>query len=148
MKILIMLLGVLLSPIAFSGEFCERQPEIDPEFPVGLVGDYEVIGKAPGSDETYSGTVTIAIEDGASSYRLTRTVKGEKIFGEAWIGLCAGQDKVPVLMFEYSDVSPVIRGMCYTRWNLDNYHLISCYVRAASEAWHNNGYEAMFPVMQ
>jgi len=148
MRILVMLLGVFLSPVAFSGEFCERQPEIDPEFPVGLVGDYEVIGKIPGSDETYSGTVTIAIEDGASSYRLTKTVNGNEFFGEAWISLCAGQDKVPVLMFEYSDASPATRGMCYTRWNLDNYHLISCYVRAASEAGNKNGYEAMFPVMQ
>lgn len=145
MKIVPIILILFFTKLAVADEYCKRPEKIDPEFPAGLVGNYEIIGRWPDSDTTYSGH--LEIKDGGTSYSLKRTVGGNTIKGEAWIEFCS-PDKFMVFKFKYTNAPKAFAGTCYFRGNSDNYYLISCYTRLDKTKYKNHGLEAMFQLQE
>jgi hypothetical protein len=135
---LVAVITVLLSPVlAGAASFCERLP-LDPEFPAGLVGSYDLVGKVPGTGRPYAGTLVIATE--RKTYRLIRTTDGTDVRGDAWIESC-GPDKITVLAGSY-DTTPKLEIRCSLGGDGDNYFRVSCRTREAGGDWQ--GLEAWF----
>ena len=129
---------MLLCPvIAGAANFCERLP-FDPQFPAGVVGTYDVVGKVPGTSKAYAGTLVIATD--STTYRLTRTSEGTDARGDAWIESC-GPDKITVLAASY-DTTPKLEMRCSLAGDGDNYFRVSCRTREPGGEWQ--GLEAWF----
>lgn len=123
-------MAVFVFPLcASAADFCKRLP-VDPEFPAGLGGSYELIGKDPLSGKGYTGTIVVGY--GKNAYPLTRTINGSKVSGEAWIERC-GPDKIMVLNARY-DTKPAIKLACSPGTDGDNYYRITCKTRQAGSA--------------
>jgi hypothetical protein len=127
---------------ARSGGLCERPPTFDPDRLSGLLGEYELIGRAPGSAEAYLGR--LRIDSGDQAYALRRTLDGERAEGSAWVEYCAA-DRYPVLMLSLDTPRGPLLGRCFFRTNGDNYYLLSCYTRYP-DGGDAEGLEAMFQV--
>ncbi len=135
----------LLSAMVFAGHafaanaagFCERMP-MDPEFPAGLNGNYEIVGRDARTGHAYTGTLTLVY--GSKTYTLTRTVQGRTVHGEAWMESC-GVDRIRTLIARY-DTEPVIRMACSLGTDGGNYYRVSCRTiqrsneRLGLEAWY------------
>ncbi|HEY6772369.1 MAG TPA: hypothetical protein VI140_00210, partial [Oxalicibacterium sp.] len=91
MKQLLLLMGMVGVSVSVSAaDFCERMP-VDPEFPAGLNGSYEILGKDPVTEVSYTGTLVLSYSK--DSYKLSRTIQGRIVNGNAWIERC-GVDKI------------------------------------------------------
>ncbi len=123
-----------------AGGLCERPEAFDPDGLPGLVGDYELIGRAPGSAVAYAGRSRLA--PGDQGYRLQRSLGGEAAEGAAWVEYCS-PDRYPVLMFSLATPRGSLQGRCFLRTNGDNYFLLSCYTRYPNGG-DAEGLEAMF----
>jgi hypothetical protein len=123
-----------------ADELCTRQ-KLDPELPAGLDGKYEIIGRMPDSDVTYSGTLEVGI--GKTAYTLKRTVNGNIANGEAWFETC-GLDEIQVLSFKYTQGKKPMEGFCFINRNGDNYMLMSCYTNYVGVESKRSGLESMF----
>ena len=145
MKTLISFILLIVSSVSFANSYCENDKEVDPEFPAGITGTYEIVGRLPNSNNAFSGALSIDINKDSTAYILKRTVAGETIIGKAWIKRCS-PDKFVVFSFEYKTVPAVYSGNCYLRFNGDNYYLISCYTwnEKDKEKETQHGLEAMF----
>ena len=119
--------------------YCERPDRIDPEFLVGLFGNYEIVGREPDSGITYSGE--LEIQNSKNGYALKRIVSGETAIGKAWVEFCS-PDKFPVLKFKYEKMKQPLEGSCFLRMDGDNYYLISC--RTEYGKSKRGGLESMF----
>lgn len=134
---LLLMAMVGVSGGASAAGVCERLP-VDPEFPAGLAGSYEILGKDPGTGTAYSGTLTLGY--GKDSYALTRVVEGGTLHGNAWIGSC-GIDKIRALIVQY-DTKPAIEMRCTFGTDGDNYFRMTCGARRSGGQWL--GLEAWF----
>ena len=123
-----------------AGGYCELPQVFDPDGLPGLLGEYELIGRAPGSAVAYAGRLRIA--PGDQGYRLQRSLGGEPAEGTAWVEYCS-PDRYPVLMFSLATPRGPLLGRCFLRTNGDNYYLLSCYTRHP-DGGDAEGLEAMF----
>ncbi|WP_188396707.1 hypothetical protein [Oxalicibacterium flavum] len=106
---------------AHAAGFCERMP-MDPEFPAGLNGSYDIVGRDVRTGHAYTGT--LALDHGREVYTLARTVQGRTVHGEAWMESC-GVDRIRTLVVRY-DAEPVIRMACSLGADGGNYYRVSC----------------------
>lgn len=122
---------------ANAAGFCERMP-MDPEFPAGLNGTYEIVGRDARTGYAYTGTLTL--DHGSKTYTLARTVQGRTVHGEAWMESCS-VDRIRTLIVRY-DTEPVIRMACSLGADGGNYYRVSCRTVQGSnespglEAWY------------
>ena len=119
---------------------CERPQDFEPDSLPGLLGEYDLIGRAPGSAEAYVGRLRIDSRD--QVYALRRTLDGERTEGSAWVEYCSA-DRYPVLMLSLDTPRGPLLGRCFFRTNGDNYYLLSCYTRYR-DGGDLEGLEAMF----
>lgn len=133
---------------SFAEGACERSRKIDIEDPVysSLLGCYEIIGRIPGSSETYSGTLKVEFNKAESHYILTRTVKGKTITGDAWLEVCSDPD-VRLLRFEYKSKPLTYIGNCYFHWGSEYDNFISCYTGYSEKEDLDDGLESMFQIL-
>ena len=125
---------------AGAGGLCERPQNFDPDGLPGLVGEYELIGRAPDSATPYRGRLHIGTGD--RSYTLRRILGAERAAGSAWIEYCS-PDRYQVLMFSLAAPREPLLGRCFPRTDGDNYYLLSCYTRYP-DGGDAEGLEAMF----
>ncbi|WDS35244.1 hypothetical protein [Pseudoxanthomonas sp.] len=120
-----------------AASVCERLP-VDPEFPAGLSGSYEIVGKDPAKGTVYTGTLTL--DYGKDSYVLSRGTDGQTLHGVAWIQRC-GVDKIRTLLVRY-DTQPAIEMACALQTDGDNYYRATCRTRQGGD--QSGGLEAWF----
>lgn len=134
--LLLMVIAGIAGSASAAGS-CERMP-VDPEFPAGVNGSYEIVGKDPLSGAAYTGALVLGY--GKDSYVLTRTAQGNVVNGEAWIEHC-GMDKIKALIVRY-DTQPVTEMTCTLGTDGGNYYRTSCKSRQGGHQWY--GLEAWF----
>lgn len=118
------------STTSVASDFCKKLP-INPGFPSGLGGQYEVIGRDPNTGSAYTGKLSVSY--GKSSYALTRTVQGKTINGEAWAEQC-GMDKILGFHARYY-TKPVTEIGCRLGNDADNYNRLTCRTRQGGKNW-------------
>lgn len=134
----VIVLFLVFPSLVVAKDFCERI-SFDPEFPAGIEGNYEIIGRAPSTGASYTGRLILAIEK--STYTITRSINGKPVSGEAWIEEC-GADKIPYLYVRY-DTKPISAGNCRLGNDGDNYYRVTCRTTInADKTWR--GLEAWF----
>lgn len=106
-----------------------------------LAGDYDLVGRRPDSEETYSGRVTFTPVDGGLV--VTRTVDGENETGRAHIEYRTA-DKRPVLMIAFDEDGGAWESWCLYRFDLDNDARLTCLWRFAGTEPEHPGLEALF----
>jgi hypothetical protein len=137
MKLITFLLLGLAPLSAAASDGCERLP-VDPEFPAGLGGAYEVVGRDPVTNQAYTGTLVVTY--GKATYALTRTISGRSVHGDAWVERC-GMDKIAALIGRYY-ANPTIKMVCSLDADGDNYNRLTC--RTWGGVRSNGGLEAWF----
>ena len=138
MKVITAFLILLATPsIALAIDPCRKVPH-DPEFPAGLDGAYEIIGKDPISDQAYYGH--LAVSTGASAYGVARVINGKLVKGTAWIEAC-GADEIQYLAVRYA-TKPEIVASCRIGGDGDNYYRVTCRTRTGATTW--KGLESWF----
>jgi hypothetical protein len=137
MKTALAIFLLLAASPVFASDFCLKAP-FDAEFPAGLEGRYEIVGKDPATGEVYSGRLVISMERAA--YGLDRAIDGKVSKGQAWIEGC-GPDKVSFLVVDYA-TKPVTRARCRLGNDGDNYYRATCRTDAGENSWR--GIEAWF----
>ncbi|WP_437882969.1 hypothetical protein [Pseudomonas sp. LRF_L74] len=127
-------LALLLSMSSHADSFCERQ-KMDREFPAGIEGLYQVVGRRSVDGTPYFGT--LQVEYGDDAYTLRRTVQGKTQAGRAWFERC-GADRISGLAMEIGGE----QGFCATGTDGDNYYRFTCRLsgkgkerRQGLEAW-------------
>ena len=126
---LIAIVAVAPMPGFAANSYCKRLP-VDPQFPAGISGSYDVIGKH--SDRpAYSGTLTLGFWK--SRYRVVHTVQGRSIYGTAWFSEC-GPDKIRALTVRL-ETKPAVEMMCTVGGDGDNYYRVTCKSSKGLEAW-------------
>lgn len=125
---------------AQAAGFCARETQMDPEFPAGLIGNYELIGKDVATGKPYAGTLEIAHDQ--TRYLLTRTLAGKAVTGEGWIERC-GADKILAFTVRYETEPDATELFCRLGNDGDNYFRITCLTRLAGKK-DRTGLEAWF----
>lgn len=126
---LLMLFWLITAP-SFAANFCTPLP-VDPEFPAGLDGRYEIVGKDPNTGSAYTGTLHVSY--GENAFRLSRTVEGATVHGDAWVEQC-GADKILWLHARYYTRPATEIGCAFGR-DGDNYNRITCRTRQTTKNW-------------
>lgn len=109
-----------------AASFCERDTQVDSEFPAGLVGTYELIGKNAMTGTPYAGTLEIANEQ--TRYVLTRKFAGAVVTGEGWIERC-GPDRIVAFMVRYDTAPDATELFCRLGNDGENYFRVTCLTR-------------------
>ena len=129
----LILLSVPLAASASAG--CRRLP-VDPEFPAGFEGRYEVVGKSANTGVAYAGTLTVS--DGKNAYVVSRKIGADKESGTAWLQSC-GMDKIRSLVVSIDARGGKFREVCNFDADGDNYYRVTCRIdqggRSGIEAW-------------
>ena len=134
---LLLLFFILSPPNALADAFCHVMP-VDPEWPAGLAGRYEIVGKNPQTGRAYTGTLNLSY--GKNDYELTRSIGKKSIPGRAHIERC-GLDQITFLSVRY-DSAPVTEALCSLASDGDNYCRITCRTRIPGQSGF--GLEAWF----
>lgn len=113
----------------------------DPDLYGFLAGTYAVIGKAPDSDRTYSGT--ILFEETEDALRVVRSVGTTKIVGTGKLEK-ALHGEVDVLRVRFSEQGKNFEATYLIKGDLDNYARLTGYVYAAGGGTERVGLEALF----
>ena len=137
MKFLFAALLLMLSPAVLASGFCQKKP-IEQDFPAGLEGRHEVIGKDPSTGTPYSGY--LAITTGKTSYGIGRVVNGKVTKGQARIESC-GPDKIIFLIAEYA-TTPAMKARCRLGADGNNYYRATCLTDSGANSWR--GLESWF----
>jgi hypothetical protein len=115
----------------------------DPDFPSQFVlGTYEVVGRRPDANATYTGTAIL--KAGQDGLALVRTVDGATSTGTGRIET-SGPDRTKVLRLRFSDAGGAWEGTYLIASDLDNYARLTGYwypqtgktLRPGLEAWFN-----------
>jgi hypothetical protein len=83
-----------------------------------IEGTYSVIGKRPGNNETYYGTVKIT--ESKNGFQMVRCIKGKRLTGSAEI-VEVTADKIPNLKYSYKEGKSVYEGRYDIHSDVDNY---------------------------
>lgn len=104
-------------------------------------GNYTLIGKVAGNDQTYLGEVSISSTD--NGLKVIRTISGKKVIGTAAIEYALGGD-VAVLRMRFSENKQNYESTCMIDSDLDNYARLSCHLYQANGRSKEAGLEALF----
>jgi hypothetical protein len=121
----------LAAPATAADSFCHAFPA-DPEFPAGLTGKYQVVGKTT-KGVAYTGSVEVEIRD--KTFQVRRSVAGVTTTGSATLQEC-GMDKIRSIRVVYRHKASSILLTCTIGADGDNYFRLTC--RGAGgrlEAW-------------
>ena len=111
-KLLVFIILLIISePVALA--------EDDTEFLYGFLdGSYELVGRWPDSNKTYSGKIILEKDHG--QFRVVRIIDGNKIIGIGKI-VTATPDKVKVLRIRFRQEGQEYEGTYLIGSDLDNY---------------------------
>ncbi len=88
-----------------------------------LGGVYDLIGRKPDSNETYTGTIKLIPVP--SGLRVERKVGGVTVIGSGRFELKT-PDKIQVLTITFRDNQAAFESSCRISWDLDNYARFTC----------------------
>ena len=131
------LLGILFlgSSVAIA-----EQPQDD--FLSGFItGQYILVGKSPGSDNTYHGKVQIVSTD--NGVEVHRIISDKTITGSGAIEKTTA-DSVSVLRIRFKENEIEFEETCMIHSDLDNYARITCYLYRSGARTGNPGLEVFF----
>lgn len=132
---------LLCTPISVrAADYCTREKLVDPEFPAGLAGTYELVGKDAATGAPYVGTLEVAAEK--ARYVLTRKSPAGVVKGEGWIERC-GADRTIAFVARYHTLPDATELFCSLGSDGDNYYRVTCRSRIARNG-EANGLEAWF----
>ena len=106
-----------------------------------VVGQYVLIGQGVNTESTYSGEVSIFIED--NQLKVKRAINGNVILGTAAFESTLNGD-TKVLRIRFFENNRSYEETCMWSSDLDNYARITCYLYIPGEKITNPGYEALF----
>ena len=109
-----------------------------------LRGSYELVGRWPDSNETYSGK--IVLEKDREHFRVVRLINGKKITGIGKIET-ATPDKFKVLRIRFKQDEREYEGTYLIGSDLDNYGRLTGYLYLENGKTKNPGLEAFFIVL-
>ena len=109
-----------------------------------LKGSYEIIGRWPDSDETYSGK--IVLEKEREHFRVIRLIDGKKITGIGKIET-ATSDKVKVLRIRFEQDEREYEGTYLIGSDLENYGRLTGYLYLKNGKTKKPGLEAFFIIL-
>jgi len=139
MKLLVFIIILLF--VAEPGTLAEN----DTDFLYGfLKGSYELVGRWPDSNETYSGK--IILEKDRGRFRVVRLINGKKITGIGKIET-ATPEKVKVLRIRFKQDEREYEGTYLIGSDLDNYGRLTGYLYLKNGKTKNPGLEAFFIVL-
>lgn len=142
--VLFMLCFFTIGASRAEDDVCEPQ-KFEPGVPATLPNKYEIIGRMPGSDVTYGGTLEIS--EGKTSYTLKRIVNGNVATGQAWLYTCRHEGyKFETLNFEYTQGKSLLHGYCFTKSTHENSMLFMCYTNFVGAKNDQHGLESLFPL--
>lgn len=115
---------LIIIPLFFTMQsICYGIEKVDEEFLSQFVeGTYSVIGKMPGSTETYYGAVKIT--QSKKGFVIVRCIKGKRLTGSAEI-IEVTADKIPSLKYSYKEGKSVYEGRYDIHSDVDNYGRLS-----------------------
>jgi hypothetical protein len=139
MKYLVML-SLTFSAISCFADEIETEAADDP-LTGFVVGNYLLVGKAPDSNKTYHGKLSINNRDG--QLKVTRNTNGVSIQGSAAIerSLDSGAN---VLRIRFFEKGKNYEETCLVSGDLDNYARISCYLYTTDNTTKQPGMEVLF----
>ena len=130
--------AIILLPVAEPVILAEN----DHDFLYGFLnGSYELVGRWPDSNETYSGK--IILEKDRGHVRVVRLINGKKITGVGKIET-ATSDKVKVLRIRFKQDDREYAGTYLIGSDLDNYARLTGYLYLMNGKTKNPGLEAFF----
>ena len=134
-KLLVFIILLIISePVALA--------EDDTEFLYGFLdGSYELVGRWPDSNKTYSGKIILEKDHG--QFRVVRIIDGNKIIGIGKI-VTATPDKVKVLRIRFRQEGQEYEGTYLIGSDLDNYGRLTGYLYLKKGNTKNPGLEAFF----
>ena len=109
-----------------------------------LRGSYELVGRWPDSNETYSGK--IILEKDRGYFRVVRLINGKKIVGIGKIET-GTSDEVKVLRIRFMQDEREYEGTYLIGSDLDNYGRLTGYLYLENGKTKNPGLEAFFTVL-
>lgn len=122
---------VLAAAFFFAGPAAGAGAEKGDDLPGFVTGNYSVIGKRPGSDETYSGTATITRS--GNKLKIIRCIGGARHTGEGSI-VPVTSDRIPNVIYHWLDGVHKYEGRYDIHADIDNYARLSGpYVRTAAD---------------
>jgi hypothetical protein len=125
--------------IAFSGV---RAQDDDTDFLYGfLEGTYQVIGRWPDSDDTYTGKVVLKRK--GNQLQVIRSINGDKVQGVGRIAHVTA-DKISVLKVQFVHHDKHYEATYLIHSDLDNYVRLSGYLYLKSGETKQPGLEALF----
>jgi len=119
---------------------CAGEEERDPVYDF-LTGSYEVIGRWPDSNKTYTGRVDIIHKNGLLV--VTRNAGGKKIKCDGKIER-SGADNIKVLRIKFNHYGNDYNGTYIINSDLDNYGRLTGYLYLANGTTRKVGLEALF----
>ena len=109
-----------------------------------LKGSYELVGRWPDSNKTYSGKIVLEKDHG--NFRVVRLINGKKITGMGKIET-ATPDKVKVLRIRFKQDEREYEGTYLIGSDLDNYGRLTGYLYLKNGKTKQPGLEAFFIVL-
>ena len=109
-----------------------------------LKGSYELVGRWPDSNETYSGKIILEKDHG--HFNVVRLINGKKISGIGKIET-ATSDEVKVLRIRFKQDEREYEGTYLIGSDLDNYGRLTGYLYLENGKTKNPGLEALFIVL-
>jgi len=113
MVLFVLSLFFIIQPICYGIENADKE-----SLSQFIEGTYGVIGKKPGSTETYYGTVKI--RENKNGFQIIRCIKGKRLTGSAEI-IEVTADKIPNLKYSYKDGKSIYEGRYDIHSDVDNY---------------------------
>lgn len=129
--------------ILLSGFACAQEEEFpDPAF---FAGGYRLVGKALGSEDTFTGTVHLRIA--GDSLVVERTVNGKCIEGSWALEYALGRE-MRVVRMRFPDGEAVLEATYQWHADFDNYPRLSGYLYRKGVATDDPGMEVLFFQLQ
>ena len=137
-RIKFFVLAIILLFVAGTASLAENDTDFLYDF---LKGSYELVGRWPDSNETYSGK--IVLEKDREYFRVVRLINGKKITGVGKIET-ATSDKVKVLRIRFKQDEREYEGTYLIGSDLENYGRLTGYLYLKNGKTKNPGLEAFF----
>jgi hypothetical protein len=131
------LLGFLLVAAGAAGVSSAGEKHYDAAF---FAGKYEIVGRRPDSNQTYSGTATISAN--GKKLKIVRSVNGRMSEGIGKFDRVTA-DEIPVIKISFREDGRSAEETCMFAGDVDNYVRMTCVVYG--KATKKAGLETYFP---